>query len=81
MRLGSGDRVRIDTGALPTDAVCLAVAVALHDTVPGSLAAVTGLGVTVSGSGPGYIAGAEGLTSERAAVLVEIYRRGDNRKV
>ena len=72
VRLVGGDRVEIDLAAIPTAIETLAVAVALGDSVPGSLAAISGLAVTVGGE---HTAAAAGLTSERAAVLVEIYRR------
>ena len=51
----------------------VAVTVALDDGQPGSLADIPALGV---GVGPdGYDVPAQGLTTERAAVLAEIYRR------
>ena len=78
VRLVGGDRVEIDLDAVPATIETLAVAVALDDSVPGSLAAIGGLGVTV---GTEHSAVATGLTSERAAVLVEIYRRAGAWKV
>jgi hypothetical protein len=59
----------------------LAVAVALDEAVPGSLRDVTGLGVRVADAGDGHVALAEGLTTERAAVLLEVYRRAGAWKV
>lgn len=81
VRLVAGDRVHIDAGAVPAEIECLAVAVALDEGFPGSLGSVAALGVTISDSGPGQLAPAQGLTTERAAVLVEIYRRGPEWKV
>ncbi|MGW5152477.1 TerD family protein [Rhodococcus koreensis] len=55
----------------------LRLAVSIDDSAPGSLATITGLGVTLgSVSAP-----ALGLTTERAAVLAEIYRRGEQWKI
>ena len=76
VRLDGGDRVRVDTATLPADVDSLAVAVALDDATPGSLRDVDGLGVRVADGAAGHVALAEGLTTERAAVLVEVYRRG-----
>ncbi|GGL96038.1 TerD family protein [Nakamurella endophytica] len=80
VRLTAPDRMTVDTGAVPPDVETLAVAVSLDDAVPGSLAGVAGLGVTVSGA-DGHRAPAVGLTTERAAVLVEIYRRAGAWKI
>jgi stress response protein SCP2 len=87
VRLTAGDRVSVDLRAVPAGVERLAVAVALDDREPGSLAAVAGLGVTVTACAPGTESGsvhhavAEGLSTERAAVLVEIYRRAGAWKV
>jgi tellurite resistance protein TerA len=70
------DRITVQLSTVPPEVSVLAVAVALDDSVPGSLATVPGLAVTVS-AGSTITATASGLTSERAAVLVEIYRRAD----
>lgn len=78
--LVAADRVTIDLTAVPADIGALAIAVSLDDQVPGSLAAIAGLAVTVSGR-ESHTARASGLTVERAAVLVEIYRRADSWKV
>ncbi len=85
VRLVAGDRISADLTRLPPTVETLAVAVALDDSVPGSLAAISGLAVTVTAAGSGVSsnpqpgwdvqAPAVGLTAERAAVLVEIYRR------
>ncbi|MEV0434894.1 TerD family protein [Nocardia sp. NPDC050413] len=71
-----GDRVEIDLLRVPATVRFLRVAVAVDDATAGSLATITGLGVAVtSPSGSELIAHAVGLTSERSAVLLEIYRR------
>ncbi len=82
VKLVAADHVSIDLGAVPTSVQTLAVAVALDDSVPGSLAGIAGLavGVTQPGS-PTVSAPALGLSSERAAALVEVYRRGDGWKL
>lgn len=80
VRLVAADRITADLTAVPAAVETLAVAVALDDTVTGSLAGIAGLGVTVTG-GETHRAPATGLTSERAAVLVEIYRRAGAWKV
>lgn len=60
----------------------LAVAVALDENVLGSLAQVPGLAVTVTQpGGVSFAIPAEGLTTERSAVLLEVYRRNGSWKV
>jgi len=112
VRLTAADRVAVDLVAVPASIQALAIAVALDDAVAGSLAAIPGLGVTVTVSAPDVTvsaagvtvsaagvtvsaagvtvaagaggpvrADASGLTTERAAVLVEIYRRAGSWKV
>lgn len=76
VRMTASDRITVQLPAVPPEVSVLAVAVALDDSVPGSLATVPGLAVTVN-AGATITATASGLTSERAAVLIEIYRRGD----
>jgi len=76
VRMTAPDRITVQLPAVPPEVSVLAVAVAVDDSVPGSLATVPGLAVTVN-AGSTITATASGLTSERAAVLVEIYRRGD----
>ncbi|MBT0566233.1 TerD family protein [Williamsia sp. CHRR-6] len=72
VRLTGPAEVSVDLGQVPADVATLRLAVTLDDSVPGNLAGIAGLGVVVgSVSAP-----AVGLTSERSAVLVEIYRRG-----
>lgn len=81
VRQVAGDRIMIDTAAVPAAVSRLAVAVALDEELDGSLLDVVGLGVTVTDGSARLLAPAEGLTTERAAVLVEIYRRGPQWKV
>ncbi len=75
VRLTAADQVSVELSAIPAAVESLAVAVSLDDSVPGSLATIPGLGVAVSGPSDQHSAPATGLTTERAAVLVEIYRR------
>ncbi|MBM9468827.1 TerD family protein [Nakamurella sp. YIM 132084] len=75
VRLAGSDRLTVDLSRVPSVVEILAVAVALDDAQPGSLAGVAGLGVRTSWSGGGIDAPAQGLTTERAAVLLELYRR------
>ncbi|OQM82179.1 vWA domain-containing protein [Rhodococcus sp. 66b] len=82
VRLESGGVIQIDIARLPADIHQLSVAVALDAAANGTLSAVGGLGVVVEQAGStAIVAQALGLTSERAAVLVEIYRRGTDWKV
>lgn len=76
----SGAAVDIDLGRVPPQIAQLVVSVALDDSVTGSLATIAGLGATVQ-AGHQIDCPATSLTSERAAVLAEIYRRGDAWKV
>ncbi|MDJ0105132.1 TerD family protein [Rhodococcus erythropolis] len=72
----SGDRVDINLQQVPAVVQFLRVAVSLDDSVTGSLATIAGLGVTLTDpSGTHIVATASGLSTERAAVLLEIYRR------
>lgn len=80
VRLTAGDRVQLDLAAVPAAITTLVVCVALDDSVAGSLAGIPGLGAAIS-AGEQIAAPATGLTSERAAVLAEVYRRGDAWKV
>lgn len=81
VRLVAADRLSIDLPGIPATIDRLAVAVALDDSVAGSLASVAGLGVEVVHPGGVASARAVGLTTERAAVLLEVYRRNDTWKV
>ena len=81
VRLTAADQLSIDLTSVPAAVESLAVAVSLDDSVAGSLAAIDGLGVSVTGAADQHTAPATGLTTERAAVLVEIYRRAGAWKV
>ncbi len=81
VRLTGADQLSVELGGVPAAVQSLAVAVSLDDSVPGSLASVPGLGVAVTGPLDDHRAPASGLTTERAAVLVEIYRRAGAWKV
>jgi stress response protein SCP2 len=81
VELVDGAAVRADLSRVPADVVTLAVAVALDDAVEGALGRVDGLGVTVVDAGSSVTAPADGLGVERAALLVELYRRGDGWKL
>lgn len=76
------DAVTVDLAAIPADIETVAVAVALDDSVDGSLADIEGLSVAVAQSGGVSLRlPAQGLTTERSAVLVELYRRGGSWKI
>jgi len=79
--LGTGTGI-IDLRRAPAEIHTVRVAVALDDSAEGSLAMIKGLGVEIEdASGHRIDAAALGLTSERAAVLVELYRRDDRWKI
>ncbi|NDV10219.1 stress protein [Rhodococcus sp. IEGM 248] len=78
----AGGRVTLTLGNVPAIIGTLAVAVALDENVPGGLAQVPGLAVTVTQmGGVSFEVPAEGLTTERSAVLLEVYRRNGSWKV
>ena len=82
VRLLSPERLSIDLTRVPTVVETIAVCVAVDDDVPGPLAGQGALVVRVEQPGAAPVtAPAVGLTSERAAVLVEIYRRAGGWKV
>ena len=82
VRLVAADRIAIDLRAVPDNVVKLSIAVALDENTAGSLSAVANLGVTVEQStGRRVTARALGLTTERAAILLEVYRRNNTWKV
>ncbi|MTD16455.1 hypothetical protein GIS00_21190 [Nakamurella sp. YIM 132087] len=81
VRLTAGDAVSVQLGAVPADVGRLAVAVASADAGAPDLAAVPGLAARIDGPDGELLATAEGLTSERAAVLVELYRHGGGWKL
>ncbi|NMM84449.1 stress protein [Rhodococcus sp. SRB_17] len=82
VRIGDGGVVDIDVARVPSDITMLSVAVALDQNVAGALAAVANLGASIQSVGGTPISAPSlGLTTERAAVLIEIYRRGDMWKI
>jgi stress response protein SCP2 len=81
VELVGGSSVRVDLAGVPADVATLAVAVALDDGVARPLGQAAGLGVTITDGATVHTAPAAGLGAERAALLVEVYRRGDGWKV
>jgi stress response protein SCP2 len=81
VELVGGAAVRADLARVPADVTTLAVAVALDDATTGALGQVAGLGVSVVDGATSVTAPADGLGVERAALLVELYRRGDGWKL
>ncbi|KXO97723.1 TerD family protein [Tsukamurella pseudospumae] len=71
VRLTGPDALTLDLTAIPPAISTVRLAVALDDKVPGSLASVPGLSARVGADD----CPAGGLTTERAAVLAEVYRR------
>ncbi|BDB59743.1 tellurium resistance protein TerA [Rhodococcus sp. RDE2] len=82
VRLIGADRISLDLSLIPLHIHTLSIAVALDESVSGSLATVPGLGVTLEQpSGLVVQAPATGLRTERAAILMEVYRRNGTWKV
>ncbi|GAA2009361.1 stress response protein SCP2 [Nakamurella flavida] len=81
VRLVDGATLTLDLAAVPPAVQTVAVTVALDDGQTGSLATVSGLAVAITDGTSTLTAPASGLTTERAAVLVEVYRRGEAWKV
>lgn len=80
--LAASGQVCLDLAAIPVDIERIAVAVSVDETVAGPLSAVPALAVVVSqADGTTVSAAAEGLTSERSAVLLEVYRHNGVWKV
>ncbi|MDH6284125.1 VWA domain-containing protein [Prescottella agglutinans] len=80
--LVSPGQVRLDLPAIPVEIERIALAVSVDETVPGPLSAVPALAVAVSQTdGTTVTAAAEGLTTERSAVLLEVYRHNGTWKV
>ena len=75
LRLVAGDRLTLSLAGVPQDVATVAVAVALDEGTSGSLAAIDGLGVSVKAGSETLECPVEGLTTERAVVLLEVYRR------
>lgn len=79
--LSGGTTLSIDLTRIPRDVDTIAIAVACDEGFSSNLAALPGLGSTITGAGVDVDLPAGGLTTERAAVLGEIYRRGTDWKV
>lgn len=79
--LSAGTTLAVDLARVPTDVDTIAFAVACDEGFTSTLAALPGLGSTISGAGVDVELPVSGLTTERAAVLGEIYRRGGQWKV
>lgn len=74
--LDAGGQVRLDLPAIDAGIETIAVAVSVDETVPGPLSAVPTLAITLTQPGGETITAAlDGLTTERSAVLLEVYRR------
>ncbi|CAM3289214.1 TerD family protein [Tsukamurella hominis] len=77
VRLTGTDALALDLTAVPAAIGTVRLAVALDDKVPGSLASIPGLSARIGADD----CPATGLTTERAAVLAEVYRRNGAWKV
>jgi tellurite resistance protein TerA len=77
VRLTGTDAAAVDLTRIPTAITSIRFAVAMDSDNPGALAAIGGLSARVGSDD----CPASGLTTERAAVLAEIYRRGDGWKL
>ncbi|PTR27608.1 stress response protein SCP2 [Rhodococcus sp. OK519] len=74
--LDADGQVRLDLPAIDAGIDMIVIAVSVDETVPGPLSAVPTLAVSLSQPGGETITAAiDGLTSERSAVLLEVYRR------
>lgn len=75
--LDTSGQVRLDLPAIDAGIDMIAVAVSVDETVPGPLSQVPALAVTLTQPGRETITAAiDGLSTERFAVLLEVYRRG-----
>lgn len=84
VRLIGPGNIQISLTDVPEQIATLAVSVAIDESVTGNLATIPGLAAAVRDGGADgdvHQAPATGLTSERAAILVEIYRLGDGWKL
>ena len=84
VRLIGPGSIQISLTDVPEQIATLAVSVAMDESVTGNLATIPGLAAAVRDGGADgdvHQAPATGLTSERAAILVEIYRLGDGWKL
>lgn len=75
LRLVAADQMTLALAGVPPEITTVAVAVALDEASAGSLATATGLGVEARVGGSVLECPVEGLTTERAVVLLEVYRR------
>jgi len=80
VRLTAPDTFTVDLEQVPISVATLAIGVTLSDEGPGS-AIPAGIGVTVESRNDRYWAPTEGLTTERAAILIELYRRNSTWKL
>ena len=80
VRLIAPGSVTVDLGLVPASIATVAVAVALSDDTPGTLTTSPGMGVTVQDHASKYWLPTD-LTTERAAVLAELYRRNGGWKL
>jgi len=80
VRLSGSRSVSVDLGLVPASVATVAVAVALSEDKPGTLMDFHGMGVTVQDDATEYWLPSD-LTTERAAVLAELYRRNDGWKL
>lgn len=71
----------IDLSRIPADIETIAIAVACDEGFAAGLASLPGLAVTATGADVAVELPASGLTTERAAVLGEVYRRGGQWKI
>jgi stress response protein SCP2 len=79
--LSGGTTLTVDLTRIAADVHTIAVAVACDEGYSSALSALPGLAATVTGAGAQIELPAAGLSTERAAVLAEIYRRGSEWKV
>jgi stress response protein SCP2 len=79
--LSAGTTLSVDLARVPADVETIAFAVACDEGFGSTLAALPGLGSSITGTGVVVELPVSGLTTERAAVLGEIYRRGGEWKV
>lgn len=80
VRLTAPDTVTVDLNQVPISVGTVAIAIALADGEAGSVLP-KGVGVTVRSRSDAFWAPTEGLTTERAAILVELYRRKNTWKL
>jgi stress response protein SCP2 len=79
--LSGGTMLTADLARVPADVHTIAVAVACDERFSSALSALPELAATASGNDTEVELPASGLSTERAAVLGEIYRRGGEWKV